>query len=215
MLSSLASLLSARRLARAEARREAAKKELQPLVEAQPHASAAPSALESSPPALADDSGSSPAFGESVAVDPLVMAAVEAAAAAAQEARVGDISDEECKAWGEYGGAKLEAALEVDSSLGDSAVRLIDGRFLIELHKRGGLLVRRQLLPEGAFISLDDVKRLPPGGDASDCLRIASVSHAWQQPDTPDPKGVSLKLLAEFLEVLLTRGGCTYGIFLE
>jgi hypothetical protein len=99
--------------------------------------------------------------------------------------------------------------------LADSAVRLVDARFLIELHKRGGRLPRRQLLPDGAFLTLDELKRLPKGGFGEGCLRIAATSHAWQQPDTPDPKGLSLKLLAEFLAVLLSKGNATYAIFLD
>ena len=152
--------------------------------------------------------------------DPALVAVVEAAVAVAVAARKEDTVDEGQQAWQEHGGAKLEAALEKDAALGDSAVRLVDARFLIELHKQGGRLPRRQLLPDGAFLTLDDLKRLPAGGSDDDCLRIAATSHAWQQPDTPDPKGLTLKLLAEFLQVLLSKevkggGKATYGIFID
>ena len=145
------------------------------------------------------------------AVDPIVAAAV----AAAVEARKKDVVDEHEEAWKEYGGHELEAALAKDEALGDSAVRLVDARVLVELDKRGGRLVRRQQLPDAAFLTLEDLKRLPNGGQADDCLRIASASHAWQQPDTPDPKGLSLKRLAQVLEVLLSEGGATYAVFLD
>jgi hypothetical protein len=70
-------------------------------------------------------------------------------------------------------------------------------------------------VPDAAFLSLEELKRLPGGGQYGDCLRVASASHAWQQPDHPDPKGSNLELLARFLEILLSKGDATYGIFLE
>ena len=119
----------------------------------------------------------------------------------------------------DFDGARLEAALTKDEELGDSAVRLLDARFIVELAKRGGRLVRRQELPDAAFLSLEEVKRLPRGGYNGDCLRAGSVSHAWQQPDSPDPKSISLKQLARFLAVLLEKDlygtRATYAIFLE
>ena len=142
-------------------------------------------------------------------------AIVAAAAAAAAEARKQIMEGDEEDWWTEYGGDELEAALAKDATLGDSAVRLLDARFLIELSKRGGRLACRQQLPEAAFLRLDDLKRLPKGGDYGDCLRVASVSHAWQQPDNPDPKGLNLKLLADFLEVLLSEGDATCAVFLD
>ena len=62
---------------------------------------------------------------------------------------------------------------------------------------------------------VEEIKRLPPGGNEGDCLRIGSTSHPWQQPDNPDPKGINLALLARFLEVLLSKGDATYAIFFE
>ena len=140
-------------------------------------------------------------------------AVVAAAAAAALAARKKDRTRNEMP-WRQYG-AELEAVLATDAALGDSPVKLVDARFLIELHARGGLLVRRQELPDAAFLTLEDLKHLPKGGLRESCLRIASASHAWQQPDTPDPKGISLKALAQFLEVLVAHGSTTYGIFLD
>ena len=77
-------------------------------------------------------------------------AIIAEAAAAAAEARKGDVVDAEEAVWKEYGGARLEAALATDAAHNESAVRLVDARFLIELHKRGGLLRRRQELPHAA-----------------------------------------------------------------
>ena len=104
--------------------------------------------------------------------------AIAAAAAAAAEARQQDEKDEDCFAWKEYDSAKLEAALTKDEELGDSAVRLLDARFIVELDKRGGRLVRRQDLPDAAFLSLEEVKRLPTGGKYGDCLRAGDARSA-------------------------------------
>jgi len=153
-----------------------------------------------------------------------LVAIVAAAAAAVAEARPlqeweGD--EEEEAPWDEYNGARLEPALRVDESLGDSPVKLVDARFLIELAKRGGTLCRRQDLPAAAFISLEALKRMPKGGRALDCLRVIAVSHPWQQPDLPDPKSINLKLLARALKAFLelpdyhNQTGGTYAVFLD
>ena len=144
--------------------------------------------------------------------DPTIIAA---AAQAAAEARQRDKNDESQTAWKEYNGAKLEAVLRIDEALGDSPVKLVDARFIIEVYKRGGLLCRRQDIPEGAFLTLEEVKQLPKGGNSGDCLRICSASHPWQQPDHPDPKGINLARLAKLLEVLLSHRDGTYAIFFD
>ena len=78
--------------------------------------------------------------------------------------------------WKKLSGAELEPALEVDDTLGGSPVRLVDARYIIELERQGGILVRRQDLPESAFLSLEQIKRLPKGGKYDDCLRVISTS---------------------------------------
>ena len=100
--------------------------------------------------------------------------------------------------WRENRGTDLESALQVDPDHGDSPVALIDARYIVELWKRGGKILRRQDLPKEAFIDLKTVKRLPKGNGG--CLRVIAVSHPWQQPDHPDPKEVNLTLLAKVLE---------------
>ena len=122
--------------------------------------------------------------------------------------------------WREFDGAALESALEADPEHGDSPVKLVDARYIVELSKRGGKIVRRQELPEEAFIGLDTLKRLPYGNGG--CLRVIAVSHPWQQPDHPDPKEVNLTLLAKVLERFLTDSkhygggeGYTYAVFFE
>ena len=88
----------------------------------QPAAEQAPSQEQPAPPP--------PSF------DPIIAAAAQAAA----EARQHDKKDEGQTAWKEYNGAKLEAVLRIDEALGDSPVKLVDARFIIEVYKRGGLL---------------------------------------------------------------------------
>ena len=131
-----------------------------------------------------------------------------AAVAAAEPLKL----EEDDRIWREKGGADLESALQVDPDHGDSPVALIDARYIVELWKRGGKILRRQDLPKEAFIDLETVKRLPMGNGA--CLRVIAVSHPWQQPDHPDPKEVNLTLLAKVLERFIAekvRVGC-YGM---
>ena len=128
---------------------------------------------------------------------------------------------EDDELWREFlDGAALESALRADPEHGDSPVKLVDARYIVELSKRGGKIVRRQELPEEAFIGLDTLKRLPSGNGA--CLRVIAISHPWQQPDHPDPKEVNLTLLAKVLERFLTAHeiygggeGTTYAVFFE
>ena len=118
--------------------------------------------------------------------------------------------------WRNYNGAALESALQADPEHGDSPVRLVDARYIVELSRRGGKIVRRQELPEEAFIGLDTLKRMFYG--SGNCLRVIAVSHPWQQPDHPDPKEVNLTLLAKVLERFLTdeySEGYTYAVFFE
>ena len=77
-----------------------------------------------------------------------------AAVAAAEPLKL----EEEDGFWQRNGGADLESALQVDPEHGDSPVALIDARYIVELWKRGGKILRRQDLPKEAFIDLETVK---------------------------------------------------------
>ena len=111
--------------------------------------------------------------------------------------------------WRMKGGADLESALQVDPEHGDSPVALIDARYIVELWKRGGKILRRQDLPKEAFIDLETVKWLHLGNGG--CLRVIAVSHPWQQPDHPDPKEVNLTLLAKVLERFIAQKAVAWG----
>ena len=126
-----------------------------------------------------------------------------------------DQLDDSMEAWNEYDGALIETELRVDEELGGSPVRLIDARFLVQLAEQGGIFIRRQDLPETAFLSLDTIKRLPKGGESGDCLRVISISHPWQHPDHPDQKSINLKLLARVLKAFVEHRGGTYAVFLD
>ena len=137
-----------------------------------------------------------------------------AAVAAAEPLKL----EEDDMIWRSDGGADLESALQVDPEHGDSPVALIDARYIVELWKRGGKILRRQDLPKEAFIDLETVKRLPMGNGYG--LRVIAVSHPWQQPDHPDPKEVNLTLLAKVLERFIKgrsgrAKGETYACFFD
>jgi hypothetical protein len=116
--------------------------------------------------------------------------------------------------WQRYGGNEFEAALTHIKELGGSAVRLVDARYLIKLaKKRGGKLHRRQDLPEEAFLKLPELKVMDSGPGQS--LRVVVVSYPWLQPDHPDPRGETLRLLACVLKAYIAQRGGTCGVFLD
>ena len=82
----------------------------------------------------------------------------------------------EDEAWNKHDGAALEASLRHDAKLGGAPVRLLDARFLIELWRYKGRLCRRQALPNDAFLTLEQLQRMPAGGVEANCLRVAAVA---------------------------------------
>ena len=85
--------------------------------------------------------------------------------------------------WKELGGEELEWLLKHDPELGGAPVALLDARFLIRLAKAGGRLLRRQQIPEDAFISLEELRRMPNGLYGS--LRVICLSYPWLTPRSP------------------------------
>lgn len=128
-------------------------------------------------------------------------------------------SDPSCKTWTNFAGDELEPLLRsTPRKLGPSAgtnapVRLVDARYLIALDDRGERLVRRQDIPDDAFIDLPELRRMPEGYARS--LRILAVSYPWLTSQHPDPRGDHLKLLAAVLRRFLTDVGGTYAVFLD
>ena len=233
-MSSLASQLSSRRLARAEARQshnelkltvlnlletdERFAPRLRAFVEDFQRTVAAVELPEEEVEAVAQEERAAVAIkqeDEATAEQQRLAALAEAAGAAVVTMPQLEQDTSEKNAWSEYDGALLEAELRVDDELGASPVRLIDARYIIQLEQLGGTFIRRQDLPETAFLSLESIKRLPKGGNSGDCLRIISVSHPWQHPDHPDPKSINLKLLVRVLTAFVDHMGGTYGVFLD
>ena len=146
--------------------------------------------------------------------DPVVVAAAKAAA----RARKRDDSSEAYlyTVWEPNEGAALEASLEVDPETGMAPIRLVDARFLVNLSKADGMLVRRQDLPEEAFINLKTLKFMSKGYMKTD-LRILCLSYPWLTPYHPDPRGDSLKLLAAALDVFCRDrfDGGAWAVFID
>ena len=113
--------------------------------------------------------------------------------------------------WAPMGGNEFDVILTGESN---SPVRLVDARYLIELHAKGQRLVHRQAMPEAAFLSLRQVQSLGPE-EQEGSLRVIIVSYPWLQPDHPDPHGTTLALLARVLKAYIRFSGGTYGVFLE
>ena len=79
-------------------------------------------------------------------------------------------------------------------------VRLVKMSWLIEHSKNGRILARRQELPEEAFISVAELKRLYGDGNRDGVLPIIAISFCWLTPWHPDPEGKQLKTIAATLE---------------
>lgn len=94
------------------------------------------------------------------------------------------------------------AALETGS------VRLVKMTWLISQAKAGKVLPRRQELPEAAFISVIELKRMwsesghleGGGGNIDGVLPIIAISSMWLTPTHPDPDGRQLSTVAATLE---------------
>ena len=75
-----------------------------------------------------------------------------------------------------------------------------------------------QKLPRGAFLDLAALRRMTGGARGS--LRVLCLSYPWLQPDDPDPKGTTLRLLGRVLEKFVaddkygTVAG-TYAVFID
>ena len=114
--------------------------------------------------------------------------------------------------WGGYQGTELNEALTKHPVHGDSPVRLIDAKFIIRLSESGGRFMRRQQLPESAFMSLPRLQSMTDVVNRR--LAIVVVSHPWLQPDHPDPKGENLRRLANHLAQYRSRY-TNVGVFLD
>ena len=114
-----------------------------------------------------------------MATEAEVRAMMEQIEAEAVEKRGEDKKKEDGSAWKEKGGEELELLLKEDPALGGAPVGFLDARFLISLAKKeGGRLLRRQLIPQGAFLSLEELRSMPSGFS----LRVVCLSYPWFSP---------------------------------
>ena len=79
-------------------------------------------------------------------------------------------------------------------------VRLLKMSWLIAHHKARKILMRRQELPEEAFISVNELQRLYGTGNGDGVLPIIAISFCWLTPAHPDPAGEQLAIVAAALE---------------
>lgn len=116
-------------------------------------------------------------------------------------------------AWAALGGTELEPQLHDDPELGGEPIRLVDARYLIRFAKQpGARMIRRQDCESSAFLPLDLLRSLSLG--TGNALRVIAVSHAWMQPDYPDPRGDNLGLLGKVLELYVGESE-TYGVMID
>ena len=132
---------------------------------------------------------------------------------------VGQLLPEQMELWDQLGGLRLEPALRHMAEWGAAPVALIDADFIC---RSGTKLPRRQDLPAEAFISLAELKdSLNEGGVVyGNSLNIIVVSHAWLQPDDPDPMGEKFERIATVLRIFLDdvraeHEGARIGVFFD
>ena len=79
-------------------------------------------------------------------------------------------------------------------------VRLVKMSWLIKHAKAKGILSRRQELPEEAFISVEELKRMYGDGNYDGVLPIIAISFCWLTAAHPDPEGKQLATIAAMME---------------
>eukprot|EP00966_Prymnesium_polylepis_P057416 1329529-Prymnesium_polylepis.1 len=72
-------------------------------------------------------------------------------------------------------------------------VRLVRASWLVALGNAGGVLARRQDLPEEAFVSVDEGILQFGSGNKDGVLPVVVISFCWDRPGHPDPEGKQLK----------------------
>ena len=221
-MASLASQLSSRRLARAEARADRhGHNELKATVlrliddderfavrldafiteyrreTATPPAASTATAeeltLAEDPEAEAAKSASVPQHAPGEAATPVEAAAVVAAPtpasamAAAHEPVIIDL-------------ARYTEPTSIWEALMTGHVRLVKMSWLIAAAEEKRILARRQELPDEAFISVEELKRMYGDGNKDGVLPIIAISFCWLTPSHPDPEGKQLATVAAMMQ---------------
>ena len=96
--------------------------------------------------------------------------------------------------------ARYTEPMSLWAALMTGHVRLVKMSWLIRHAKAKGILVRRQELPEEAFISIDELKRMYGNGNRDGVLPIIAISFCWETAAHPDPEGKQLASIAAMME---------------
>ena len=97
------------------------------------------------------------------------------------------------------------------ASIESGAIAPLRGRWLVELHKQGGRLRRRQDLPSEAFWTAAELRDAATKlGDDFGVLFVA-LSYRWLSRSHPDPDGFHLGLVASVAELYLNLAGYDNG----
>ena len=96
-------------------------------------------------------------------------------------------------------------ALESELQPHTPVVRLVRASFLVTQAKHGGVLARRQELPEEVFISAAALRNIHRSASGlltafGGLVPVVSVSACWLTPEHPDPQGEQLKAVGAMLE---------------
>ena len=102
------------------------------------------------------------------------------------------------RTWHEFGGEALASMLE--------CVTLVDARYLISLHEKGGILPKCQNLPPSARIDASNVWRLY-GWERMFSLGVLVLSYPWLDFEHPDRQGEHLGRLVPVLRRMLPFAG--------
>ena len=104
-------------------------------------------------------------------------------------------------------------------SVESGAIAVLKGTWLVDLHKRGGRLSRRQDIPPDGFWSADELRKVALAlGDDFGVLFVA-LSYRWltkfrkgRDPDHPDPDAFHLGIVASVAELYLNlSSACRHG----
>ena len=100
---------------------------------------------------------------------------------------------------------------DIEPVLASGAIALLDASWLVAHAAAGGVLRRRQELPDAAFVSAAALKA---SCTEASFLPVIALSYPWLTPSHPDPRGDHLQLVSTVLSALLTGSSCrVWGVF--
>ena len=91
----------------------------------------------------------------------------------------------------------LKSPEDLIALLEEADIRLVRGKFLLELHQKSETMIRRQELEtQHGHVALVSQEELRDWGAGRIRPQICSVSHCWESREHPDPFGYQLAILA-------------------